>query len=112
MPIDSDIKSIDDVKGKKVALFKRTNLQLATGRVLSTHGLTEKDVRFINLDTSAAAAALTSGNVDAVFGGPEFLALAKKGIVKIAYTTKGDDPTLGRHTSYRSRPPSNRPILM
>ncbi|WP_234838015.1 ABC transporter substrate-binding protein [Sinorhizobium meliloti] len=49
VPIDSDIKSIDDVKGKKVALFKRTNLQLATGRVLSTHGLTEKDVRFINL---------------------------------------------------------------
>ncbi|MBP2471031.1 ABC transporter substrate-binding protein [Sinorhizobium meliloti] len=100
VPIDSDIKSIDDVKGKKVALFKGTNLQLATDRVLSTHGLTEKDVRFINLDTSAAAAALTSGNVDAVFGGPEFLALAKKGIVKIAYTTKGDDPTLGRHTSY------------
>lgn len=100
VPTDSDIQSIDDVKGKKVALFKGTNLQLATDRVLSVHGLTEKDVRFINLDTNAAIPALTSGNVDAVFGGPEYLALAKKGIVKIVYTTKGDDPTLGRNTSY------------
>ncbi|WEX91709.1 ABC transporter substrate-binding protein (plasmid) [Sinorhizobium garamanticum] len=100
VPANSDIKSIDDVKGRKVALFKGTNLQLATDHVLSTHGLTEKDVRFINLDTSAAVAALASGNVDAVFGGPEFLALANKGIVKIAYTTKGDDPTLGRNSSY------------
>ncbi|UXN57503.1 ABC transporter substrate-binding protein [Phyllobacterium zundukense] len=100
VPANSDIKSIDDVKGKKVALFKGTNLQLATDHVLSTHGLTEKDVRFINLDTNAAVPALTSGNVDAVFGGPEYLALAKKGIVKIVYTTKGDDRTLGRNTSY------------
>ncbi|WP_234905059.1 ABC transporter substrate-binding protein [Rhizobium rhizogenes] len=100
VPADSDIKSIGDVRGKKVALFKGTNLQLATDRVLATHGLTEKDVRFINLDTNAAVPALTSGNVDAVFGGPEFLALAKKGIVKIVYSTKGDDPTLGRNSSY------------
>lgn len=100
VPADSTIQSINDVKGKKVALFKGTNLQLATDRVLSTHGLKEKDVRFINLDTNAAVPALTSGNVDAVFGGPEYLALAKKGIVKIVYTTKGDDPTLGRNSSY------------
>ncbi|PYE94763.1 sulfonate transport system substrate-binding protein [Rhizobium sp. PP-F2F-G38] len=100
VPADSTIASIDDVRGKKVALFKGTNLQLATDRVLSTHGLTEKDVRFINLDTNAAVPALTSGNVDAVFGGPEYLALARKGIVKIVYTTKGDDPTLGRNSSY------------
>lgn len=100
VPAASEIKSIEDVKGKKVALFKGTNLQLATDRVLAVHGLTEKDVRFINLDTNAAVPALTSGNVDAVFGGPEYLALAKKGIVKIVYSTKGDDPTLGRNSSY------------
>ena len=100
VPAGSDIKSVDDVKGRKVALFKGTNLQNATDRILERHHLTEKDVRFVNLDASSAVAALTSGNVDAVFGGQEYLALAAKGVVNIVYTTKGDDPTLGRNSSF------------
>ncbi|MDI4655304.1 ABC transporter substrate-binding protein [Xanthobacter autotrophicus] len=100
VPTSSDITKVEDVKGKKVALFKGTNLQNATDRILALHGLAEKDVRFINLDANAAVAALTSGNVDAVFGGPEYLPLAAKGVVKIVYSTKGDDPTLGRNSSY------------
>ena len=97
---DSDIRTVEDVKGRKVALFKGTNLQNATDRILDRHGLREKDVKFINLDANSAVAALTSGNVDAVFGGQEYLALAQKGVVAIPYTTKGDDPTLGRNTSF------------
>uniref|UniRef100_A4WQJ3 ABC-type nitrate/sulfonate/bicarbonate transport systems periplasmic components-like protein n=1 Tax=Cereibacter sphaeroides (strain ATCC 17025 / ATH 2.4.3) TaxID=349102 RepID=A4WQJ3_CERS5 len=100
VPEDSDIETVEDVKGRKVALFKGTNLQNATDRILERHGLTERDVRFVNLDANSAVAALTSGNVDAVFGGQEYLALAEKGVVKIAYTTKGDDPTLGRNSSF------------
>lgn len=100
VPPESDIKSVEDVKGKKVALFKGTNLQNATDRILELHGLSEKDVRFVNLDANAAVAAVTSGNVDAVFGGQEYIPLAQKGVVKIVYTTKGDDPTLGRNSSY------------
>lgn len=100
VPTNSDITGVEGVKGRKVALFKGTNLQNATDRILALHGLSEKDVRFINLDANAAVAALTSGNVDAVFGGPEYLPLAAKGVVKIVYSTKGDDPTLGRNSSY------------
>ncbi|MFG1480425.1 ABC transporter substrate-binding protein [Xanthobacter sp. V4C-4] len=100
VPTDSDIKKVEDVKGRKVALFKGTNLQNATDRILALHGLGEKDVRFINLDANAAVAALTSGNVDAVFGGQEYLPLAAKGVAKIVYSTKDDDPTLGRNSSY------------
>ncbi len=96
----SDIKTIADLKGRKVAVFKGTNLQIATDHVLKAHGLTEKDIHFIGLDAGAAVAALTSGNVDAVFGGPEYLDIARKGVVKIIYTTKGDDPTLGRNSSF------------
>lgn len=96
----SDIHSVEDVKGKKVALFKGTNLQNATDRILALHGLTERDVRFVNLDANAAVAALTSGNIDAVFGGQEYLALRDKGVVEIPYTTKDDDPTLGRNSSF------------
>ena len=100
VPANSDIAKVEDVKGRKVALFKGTNLQNATDRILALHGLSEKEVRFINLDANAAVAALSSGNVDAVFGGQEYLPLAARGVVKIVYTTKGDDPTLGRNSSY------------
>lgn len=100
VPANSDIASVEDVRGRKVAVFKGTNLQNATDRILAHHGLSEKDVRAINLDTTAAVAALSSGNVEAVFGGVEYLPLAAKGVVKIVYSTKGDDPTFGRNSSY------------
>ena len=98
VPPDSDVKTIDDLKGRKVAQFRGTNLQIATDRVLEAHGLTEKDIRFVSLDTNAATAALVSGNVEASFGGSEYIELEKKGVVKIIYSTKNDSPTLGRNS--------------
>lgn len=98
VPPNSDIKSVEELKGHKVAQFRGTNLQIATDRVLEAHGLTEKDIRFVSLDSNSATAALVSGNVDASFGGSEYLDLAKQGVVKIIYSTKCDNPTLGRNS--------------
>lgn len=98
VPPDSDIKTIDDLKGRKVAQFRGTNLQIATDRVLEAHGLTEKDIRFVSLDSNTATAALVSGNVEASFGDSEYIELAKTGVVKIIYSTKNDSPTLGRNS--------------
>jgi len=95
VPANSTITSIDQLRGKRVAEFRGTNLQMATDRVLQVHGFSEKDIRFISLDMNSATAALVSGAIDASFGGSEYLDLAKRGIVKIIYSTKGDDPTLG-----------------
>jgi sulfonate transport system substrate-binding protein len=96
----SDIKSIDDLKGHKVAQFRGTNLQTATDAVLDAHHLTEKDVKFVSLTTADSLAALTSGNVDASFGGQEYLDLAKRGIVKIVYTSKTDAPIFGTNSAF------------
>ena len=93
----SGITSIADLKGRKVAQFRGTNLQLATDKVLAAHGLSERDVKFINMDFATATAALVSGDVDAAFGQADFLALDKQGLVKVIYSTKGDDPTFTRH---------------
>ena len=95
----SDIKTIDDLKGRKVSQFRGTNLQIAADRVLEAHKLTEKDIKFVSLDTNAAISALLSGNVEGVFGGSEYLDLAKRGVVKIVYSTGNDDPRLGRNTA-------------
>lgn len=96
----SDIKSIDDLKGHKVAQFRGTNLQTATDAVLDAHHLTEKDVKFVSLTTADSLAALTSGNVDASFGGQEYLDLEKRGIVKIVYTSKTDSPIFGTNSAF------------
>lgn len=93
----SGIASIADLKGRKVAQFRGTNLQLATDKVLAAHGLTERDVKFINMDFATATAALATGDIDAAFGQADYLALDKQGTAKVIYSTKGDDPTFTRH---------------
>ncbi|GLS24035.1 sulfate ester-binding protein [Labrys miyagiensis] len=98
VPPNSSIHSVEDLRDHKVAQFRGTNLQIATDRVLEAHGLSEKNIRFVSLDSNAATAALVSGNVDASFGGSEYLDLAKHGVVKIIYSTKNDNPTLGRNS--------------
>lgn len=98
VPANSPLKSIEDLRGHKVAQFRGTNLQIATDRVLEAHGLTEKDIHFVSLDSNAATAALVSGAVEASFGDSEYLDLAKKGVVKVIYSTKTDNPVLGRNS--------------
>ena len=96
---NSGIKRIEDLQGRTLSQFKGTNLQIAADRVLAAHGLTERNARFINLDFANAVAALVAGDIDGSFGGVELLELRRRGIVDIAYTTKGDDPTFGRNAS-------------
>lgn len=96
---NSEIKNIGDLKGKKVAQFRGTNLQIATDAVLEAHKLTEKDIRFVSLTTGDSTAALAAGNVDASFGGEEYLDLAKRGIVKIVYASKEDKPIFGTNSA-------------
>ncbi len=98
VPPNSKLSSVEDLRGHKVAQFRGTNLQIATDRVLEAHGLTEKDIHFVSLDSNAATAALVSGNVEASFGDSAYLDLAKHGVVKIIYSTKTDSPVLGRNS--------------
>ena len=98
VPANSKLSSIEDLRGYRVAQFRGTNLQIATDRVLEAHRLTERDIQFVSLDSNAATAALVSGNVDASFGNSAYLDLAKRGVVKVIYSTKGDSPVLGRNS--------------
>ena len=96
---DSGITRIEDLSGHKLSQFKGTNLQLAADRVLAAHGLGEKNVRFLNLDVGNAIAALSAGDIDGSFGSVELFGLRQRGVVSIAYSTKGDDPTFGRNSA-------------
>ncbi|HBF28251.1 ABC transporter substrate-binding protein, partial [Rhizobium sp.] len=88
VPPDSSITSLKDLKGKRVALFRGTADQLAFGRSLAEAGLSERDVQIINLDWTAARAALASHQVDAAWQGAALLILRDRGQIKVPLSTK------------------------
>jgi sulfonate transport system substrate-binding protein len=98
VPADSSVKTIQDLRGKKVAIFKGTNIQLAVAKILEGSGLTEKDIRAINMDTATTKAALITKDIDAAFGGVDLLALRDQGTARIIYDTRSD-PRFLRHST-------------
>jgi sulfonate transport system substrate-binding protein len=98
VPSDSSIQSIKDLRGKKVAIFKGTNAQLAIAKILEANGLGEKDIRAINMDNNTARLALTTKDIEAAFGNADFLQLRDQGVARIAYTSRGDAKVL-KHSS-------------
>lgn len=93
---NAGIARIEDLKGRKIAQFEGTNLQLATDRVLAAHGVSEKNIKFINLDLASAVSALIAGNIDGSFGALELLPLRDRGLIDILYSTKGDNAEFSR----------------
>jgi sulfonate transport system substrate-binding protein len=97
------ITKIEDLKGRKIAYQRGTNGHLSAVKVLEAHGLSERDVQVVNLDSAATVAALTSKDIDAAFGDTALINLAAKGSADIVYTTKGDDPRFGRNAGIIAR---------
>lgn len=90
VPADSAIQNVKDLKGQKFAVFKGTCLQLAAARILEANGLSERDVRAINMDGSTSRAALATRDVDAVIGQADLFSLRDQGLARVIYNTKGD----------------------
>ncbi|WP_112069470.1 ABC transporter substrate-binding protein [Herbaspirillum rubrisubalbicans] len=88
VPPDSSIATLKDLKGKRVALFRGTGDELAFVRALAEAGLTERDMQIINLDWTAARAALASRQVDAAWQSAGLLILRDRGQIKVPFSTK------------------------
>jgi sulfonate transport system substrate-binding protein len=100
VPSGSSVQSVADLRGKKVAIFKGTNMQLSAAKILEKFGLKESDIRGINMDTATARLAMATGDVDAAFGWTEYLSLRDQGIARILYTTTAEDAAFYRHASF------------
>jgi sulfonate transport system substrate-binding protein len=97
VPQDSPAKSLEDLKGKRVALFKGTNLQLAFYNLLASRGLKDSDFKIINMSTFDGNAALLSKDIDAQVSGNDLFPLVDRGVVKVIHSTKST-PELTRLT--------------
>lgn len=100
VPTGSSIQSVKDLRGKKVAIFKGTNIQLAAAKVLEKFGLKESDIRAINMDPATARAAMTTGDIDAAFGWTDYLALRDQGLARLLYASDSDEPRVYRHCTF------------
>lgn len=77
LPKDSPIRSVADLKGKKVAYNKGSNVQYFLARLLEKHGLKYQDVQSVFLPPADARAAFERGAVDAWAIWDPFLAAAE-----------------------------------
>lgn len=84
----SGIKTLQDLKGKRVAIFRGTATQLSFDAALASQGLSEKDVKVINLDFNAAVSALAAKQIDASWGSSGLSALQVKGLAELPLNTK------------------------
>ncbi|ABR90065.1 ABC-type nitrate/sulfonate/bicarbonate transport systems, periplasmic component [Janthinobacterium sp. Marseille] len=68
VPKDSPIKTVADLKGKKIAATKGTDPYLFLLRTLKVNGLKKSDVEIVHLQHADGRAALESGRIDAWAG--------------------------------------------
>ncbi len=80
---------IEDLKDREVSIFRGTNGHPVAINMLAAHGLAERDIKGVNLDSGSAQAALVSHGVDAAFGGYEWFKVRDQGLAKVIDSTQG-----------------------
>ena len=63
---DKGIKSIANLKGKKIGLPRSTSPEFYLGRFLELHGMSIRQVKLVNVTPAQSVEAMISGHVDAV----------------------------------------------
>lgn len=76
--VTKDINTIEDLKGKKVAVEEGVVDDFLLTQALESKGMKRDDVEIVPLETGAAAAAFAAGQVDAVGAFPPFWLTALK----------------------------------
>lgn len=84
----SGIHSLHDLKGKRVAVFRGTANQLSFASALASQGLSERDLKVINLDFNAANAAIAAKQIDATWGLSNLLSLRERGLVELPVNSR------------------------
>ncbi|MFJ9990725.1 ABC transporter substrate-binding protein [Pseudomonas putida] len=84
----SGIRSLEDLKGKRVAVFRGTANQLSFASALASQGLSERDLKVINLDFNASNAALAAKQIDATWGLSNLLSLRDRGLVELPVNSR------------------------
>lgn len=88
VPPDSTATSIDDLKGKRVALHRGRPWELSFAKLLESRNLAFDDFRLLNLNPQAGGAALSAGRIDGLFTLSDAFLLEDKKVGKIIWSSK------------------------
>jgi sulfonate transport system substrate-binding protein len=88
VPADSPIKTLADLKGKKVGFAKGSSAHNTTVAALEKAGLAYTDITPVTLGPADAVAAFAGGNIDAWSIWDPYLALAENGKVRVIAFSK------------------------
>lgn len=80
VPADSKAKSLEDLKGQTISIFKGTALQLQLSRLLKRYNLKESDFRVISQDQFQSRTSLATGDIAAAITSP--WTLEARGVAK------------------------------
>ncbi|TBU72271.1 ABC transporter substrate-binding protein [Phytopseudomonas daroniae] len=83
----SAVKTLADLRGKRVAIFRGTAYQLSFAQALASQGLRERELQIINLDGNASSAALAAKQIDATWGGANLISLEQRGLAELPLNT-------------------------
>lgn len=84
----SGIRTLEDLKGKRIALFRGTANQLSLAAVLASRGMKESDLQIINMDVGASVAALAARRIDATWGTGTLYNLYLQGLAELPLNTR------------------------
>lgn len=71
-----------------MAVFRGTANQLSFASALASQGLSERDLKVINLDFNASNAALAAKQIDATWGLSSLLSLRERGLVELPVNSR------------------------
>jgi sulfonate transport system substrate-binding protein len=95
---DSPINSLGDLRGKTVANFQGSNLELSADRILASAGLNETNLQIVNLDQMTALQAVAEHQIDATFVQLGLLPQLRKEL-KIIYRAGAEHPIFTTQSS-------------
>ena len=112
VPKDSPIQTVADLKGKRIAYNKGSNVQFFLAKLLQKQGLQYSDVQHIHLPPPDARAAFEKGAVDAWVIWDPFLAAAQKTLdARLLVDAKGVVNNRGYYFTSREFATKNTDVL-
>jgi sulfonate transport system substrate-binding protein len=97
VPWNSSAKSIQDLKGKRIALHRGRPWEYGFGKLLARNGLKPGDFRILNLNPQAGAAAIATGSADGLFTTSNAYSLQGKKVARIIWSSKGESADWKMH---------------
>lgn len=91
VPTASKARTVEDLKGKRVALHRGRPTEIPVAMFFEAVGLRHSDFRIFNLPPVDGQNAIAAGSVDGQFGGDAYL-MEHNGTGRIIWSTRDQDP--------------------